>query len=269
MATLASDAAPDLTGGPAPDRPSRGGRGRMPLRNHLAELRARAFLAAAGLAVGTAVGWVLYDPLLAVLMHPLTLAASAQGKDIALNFASLGAPLDVRIKVSLFLGVLVTCPWWLYQGWAFVTPGLTGRERRYTVGFLASSVPLFLLGGGLAWWMLPHAVDVLSSFVPDGAAQLLNAQDYLTFVMRLVLAFGVAFAAPVLLVALNLAGIVRHEALARAWRWAVLLAFVFAAVMTPTPDALTMVAVALPICVLYFASLAVTTWHDHRTDRRI
>ncbi|MGC5166446.1 twin-arginine translocase subunit TatC [Luteimicrobium sp. DT211] len=239
----------------------------MSLRAHLAELRVRAFLVAGGLAVGAVAGWVLYDPLLALLMRPLSLAATAQGKEIALNFASLGAPLDVRIKVSLFLAVLVTCPWWLYQGWAFVVPGLTGREKRYTVGFLAASVPLFLFGGGLAWWILPHAVDVLASFVPDGASQLVNAQDYLSFVMRLVLAFGVAFVAPAVLVALNLAGVVRHEPLARAWRWAVLLAFVFAAVMTPTPDALTMVAVAVPICVLYFASLAVTTWHDRRTDR--
>ncbi|MFC8734355.1 twin-arginine translocase subunit TatC [Luteimicrobium sp. NPDC057192] len=268
MATLTSDPAPDLTGDPAPGPRTRDGRGRMTLRAHLAELRRRAFLAAAGLAVGAAAGWALYDPLLAVLMRPLSRAASAQGAEIALNFASLGAPLDVRIKVSLFLAVLITCPWWLYQGWAFVTPGLTGRERRYTVGFLAGSVPLFLLGGGLAWWMLPHAVDVLSSFVPDGAAQLLNAQDYLTFVMRLVLAFGVAFVTPALLVALNFAGIVRHEPLARAWRWAVLLAFVFAAVMTPTPDALTMVAVAVPICALYLAALAVTTWHDRSTDQR-
>lgn len=243
-------------------------RARMPLRGHLKELRRRAFLACAGLAVGTVAGWWLYDPLLATLIRPLQLASATRGTDVALNFTSLGSPLDVRIKVSLFLAVLVTCPWWLYQLWAFVTPGLTGRERRRTVAFVAGAVPLFLGGAAGAWWMLPHAVDVLASFVPDGAAQLVDAQTYLTFVMRLVLAFGLAFVSPVLLVALNLAGLVRHETLARGWRWAVLVAFVFAAVMTPTPDALTMVVVAVPICLLYGAALGVTAWHDHRAGAR-
>ncbi|ACZ29112.1 Sec-independent protein translocase, TatC subunit [Xylanimonas cellulosilytica DSM 15894] len=260
-----ADATPDTraSSGPAPGR-----RKRMPLREHLAELRTRLLLVAGGLVVGAVVGWLLYDPLLVLLTRPLHLAAATQHKDIALNFTALGSPLDTRIKVSLFLAVMVTCPWWLYQVWAFVTPGLTRREKRHAYGFLGAAVPLFLGGAGLSWWVLPHAVDIFASFVPAGSSQYVNAQEYLSFVMRLVLAFGVAFVAPVLLVALNLAGIVRHETLARGWRWAVLLAFVFAAVMTPTPDALTMVLVAAPICALYFGALGVAVWHDRRADRR-
>jgi sec-independent protein translocase protein TatC len=242
--------------------------GRMPLREHLLELRKRLFLAACGLAVGAVAGWLLYQPLLQVLRRPLDQAASAQGKQIALNFTALGSPLDVQIKVSLFLAVIVTCPWWLYQLWAFITPGLTRRERHYAYGFLAAAVPLFLAGAALAWWALPNAVDILASFVPDGTTQLVTAQDYLSFVMRLVLAFGLAFVLPVVLVGLNLAGLLRHETLAKGWRWAVLTAFIFAAVMTPTPDAVTMIIVALPICVLYFGALAVAVVHDRRADAR-
>lgn len=241
---------------------------RMPLREHLLELRKRLFLSALGLVVGAGAGWYLYQPLLRLLRRPLDLAASAQGKQIALNFTALGSPLDVQIKVSLFLAVVVTCPWWLYQLWAFITPGLTRREKRYAYGFLGASVPLFLGGAALAWWALPNAVDILASFVPEGTTQLVTAQDYLSFVMRLVLAFGLAFVLPVVLVGLNFAGLLRHETLAKGWRWAVLTAFVFAAVMTPTPDALTMILVALPICVLYFGALGVAVLYDRRADRR-
>ncbi|MCK9793604.1 twin-arginine translocase subunit TatC [Isoptericola sp. 4D.3] len=240
----------------------------MPLREHLLELRKRLFLAACGLVAGAVVGWVLYEPLLAALQSPLETAAQEQGKTIALNFTGMASALDMKVKVSLFLGVIVTCPWWLYQLWAFVTPGLTRREKGYAYGFLGAAVPLFLGGAALAWWVLPHAVDILAGFVPDGAVNFTDAQGYLSFVMRLVLAFGIAFVSPVLLVGLNLAGLLRHEALAKGWRWAVLVAFVFAAVMTPTPDALTMIFVALPICVLYFGALGLCVLHDRRVDKR-
>ncbi|PZR52816.1 twin-arginine translocase subunit TatC [Xylanimonas oleitrophica] len=240
----------------------------MPLREHLLELRKRLFLAACGLAVGAVAGWLLYQPLLDALQAPLHVAAQEQGKTIALNFTGLASALDMKVKVALFLGVIVSCPWWLFQLWAFVTPGLTRREKGYAYGFLAGAVPLFLGGVGLAWWVLPHAVDILAGFVPEGATNFTDAQGYLSFVMRLVLAFGLAFVSPVLIVGLNMAGLVRHESLAKGWRWAVLIAFVFAAVMTPTPDALTMIFVALPICALYFGALGITVLHDRRTDRR-
>lgn len=249
-------------------RTSRDREGRMPLREHLLEIRKRLFLTAIGLTIGAIAGWFLYDPLLEALQAPLKVASETQGKTIALNFTGLASALDMKIKASLFLGVIVSCPWWLYQFWAFITPGLTSKERRYAFGFLGGAVPLFLGGVFLAWWVLPHAVDILAGFVPDGATNFTDAQGYLSFVMRLVLAFGLAFALPVVLVALNFAGLLSAATMLKGWRWSVLLAFVFAAVMTPTPDALTMIFVALPICGLYFAAVGISALHDRRLARR-
>lgn len=240
----------------------------MPLRDHLRELRRRLVLAALGLVAGAVVGWFLYDPVFALLQEPIVAVAAARDDTVTLNFQGVATSFDMRVKVSLFLGVLVSSPWWLYQLWAFITPGLTRRERTYAVAFLAAAVPLFLGGAALAWWALPNAVRLLTEFTPPDTTNIIDAQLYLGFVMRVVLAFGVAFLLPVVMVALNFAGLVQGRTWAAGWRWAVLVAFVFAAIATPTPDAVTMLAVAIPVCVLFFAALGVCLLHDRRVDRR-
>jgi sec-independent protein translocase protein TatC len=240
----------------------------MPLVAHLRELRKRVVRIALGLVVGAVAGWLLYEPAFEALIGPLEDAAAQRDDLIAINFSGLAASLDMQIQVSLFLAVLLTSPWWVYQVWAFVTPGLTRRERRYAIGFLATAVPLFLVGAVVAWWMLPHAVTILTSFTPAGAQNLIDAPTYMSFVMRLVLAFGLAFLLPVLMVALDLIGVVRARTWLHAWRWAVLVIFVFAAVATPTPDAVTMLIVAVPMCALYFGAVWVCVVHDRRVERR-
>jgi sec-independent protein translocase protein TatC len=240
----------------------------MPLRAHLVELRRRLFLAALGVVVGAVIGWFLYDPVFAALQQPLVRVAEERDTLIALNFSGIATSFDMRVKVSVFLGVILSSPWWLYQFWAFVTPGLNHKERVYTFGFLGVAVPLFLAGAFVAWWALPNAVKLLTEFTPTGATNLIDAQTYLGFVMRLMLAFGLAFLLPVVMVALNFAGIGTAATWRKAWRWAVMVAFIFAAIMTPTPDAVTMLAVALPICGLYFVALGVCVLHDRRVDRQ-
>jgi sec-independent protein translocase protein TatC len=236
----------------------------MSLRDHLRELRRRVVFSIVGVAIGSIVGWIVYAPVFDALQRPLIRLAAERGGLIAVNFAGIATSFDMRIKISLFLGVLLSSPWWVYQLWAFVTPGLTKRERRYAVGFVAAGAPLFLVGAFLAWLVLPNAVAVLTNFTPKGAANLIDAQVYLSFVMRVVLAFGLAFLLPVLMVALNFAGLVSAKAWFRGWRWAVLGIFVFAAVMTPTPDAITMLLVAIPMCGLYFGAIGICAWRDRR-----
>lgn len=240
----------------------------MPLRAHLRELRRRIFRVALGLVVGMMAGWLLYKPVFEALIKPLKNVQEERGGLVSINFSGLAASFDMQIQVSIFLAIVLTSPWWIYQLWAFVTPGLTRRERRYAVGFLAAAVPLFLAGALVAWWALPRAVSMLTSFTPAGAQNLIDAPTYLSFVMRLVLAFGIAFLLPVVIVALDMVGVVRSRTWLRAWRWATVVIFAFAAVATPTPDAVTMLFVAVPMCALYFGAVWVCVVHDRRVERR-
>ncbi|NYI41396.1 twin-arginine translocase subunit TatC [Demequina lutea] len=229
----------------------------MPLREHLAELRNRILLSALGMAVGAVGGWFLFTPTFETLQRPLLAAAAKDNALVAVNFSGIASALDLRLKVALFLGMIISSPWWLYQLWAYIAPGLTGKEKRYTVGFVASAVPLFLAGIAVAWAMFPRAVTLLADFRPNGSEQLLDAELYLTFAMRLLVAFGLAFVFPVVMVALTWVGIVPWRVWLKGWRWAVLLIFVFTAAMTPTPDAITMTVMAIPMCALYFGAIGI------------
>lgn len=240
----------------------------MPLREHLIELRKRLVLAALGVVVGGVLGWIVYDPVFRSLQDPLLDAAAERDVVASVNFAGLASAMDMKFKVALFIGALVSSPWWLYQLWAFVTPGLTRRERRSAIGFVGVAVPMFLAGAGFAWYVLPRAVAVLTEFVPEQATNLIDASTYLSFVMRFVLAFGVAFLVPVLMICLNLVGLVRGSTWLRGWRWAVLLSCIFSAVMTPTPDVVTMLVLAAPTAGLYMAAVGLSLLHDRRADRR-
>jgi len=165
--------------------------------------------------------------------------------------------------------VLFACPVWLYQLWAFIMPGLTSRERRTALAFIAAGVPLFLAGVAMCWVVLPAAVGFLVGFTPstDGVSNVIDAQAYLSTVMRLMLAFGIAFLLPVILVGLNLVGIVSGAAMLRQWRIAVFLIAVFAAVATPSADIQSMFALAGPMCALYFVAVGISLARDKRRDR--
>jgi sec-independent protein translocase protein TatC len=239
----------------------------MPLREHIRELRTRVLWSALGIVVGAVGGWFVYPWLVDVLQAPLVDLAARRGELVALNFAGVAAPLDVQIMLALFVGVLVSSPWWIYQLWAFVTPGLTSRERRTTLAVVGAAVPLFLAGVALAWWLLPAAVEILIGFTPQDAVNVIDAQAYLGFVVRLVLAFGLAFLLPVVMVALAAVGLVGARTWLAGWRWAVLLSFVFAAVATPTGDVVSMLALGVPICGLYFGAVGVCALVDRRRRR--
>jgi sec-independent protein translocase protein TatC len=238
--------------------------GRMSLGDHLRELRRRFFIAAVAIAAGSVIGWVEYDRLFTAIMAPLRAVAAQRHGLVNINFGGITQPFTVQLQVAFFIGIIVASPVWLYQLWGFIVPGLTKREKRTSVAFIAAAVPLFLLGCFLAALAVPRAVEVLLGFTPQGAANLPDAALYLNFVMRFILAFGLAFLLPVFLVGLNVAHVLPARIMLKGWRIAVILIFVFAAMMTPTPDAWTMLALAFPMVGLFYAAVGIATILDRR-----
>ena len=251
---------------PRPSRKGRGGKdpeGRMPLRAHLLELRKRVVLAGVAVLLGAVAGWFLYDPVLNYITAPIQRLQDA-GQDIAINFVGVGTAFDLKIKMSIWIGFIISSPMWIYQLWAFITPGLTKKERRYALGFVAAAVPLFLAGVWLSSLFIPNVVTFFTAFTPVDGANYIAADVYLGFVMRTVLAFGAAFLLPVVLVGLNLAGLVSGRAVLKAWRWVTVLCFTFAAIATPTPDILAMFMLATPMMLLFGVAIAICMANDKR-----
>jgi len=241
---------------------------RMSLGSHLRELRVRLSWSAGFLVAGTVIGWFLFEPVFKILQAPLIEVTKARGIEAIVNFGTVVSAFDLRIQVSIFLGVIITSPFWLYNLWAFVSPGLKTRERRFTLGFLFSSVPLFLTGAYIAWSSLPSFVVVLIGFTPEGSSNVINASDYILFAIRIVLVFGLAFVMPVLLVLLNFANLVTGMAILKGWRVAVLIIALVSALATPTADPMSMFLLMGPLAALYFIAVGVAVLNDKRRARR-
>ena len=173
--------------------------------------------------------------------------------------------------MSFAIGLLISAPIWMWQIWAFIMPGLTRKEIRYTVGFLAAAIPLFFAGCYVGLVVMPHIVEIMSSFVPEGAASFYDAQYYYDFVFKLLIVIGVAFVVPVFLVALNLAGVISGREILKGWRIAVLVATIFAALATPSADVVSMLMLAGILVVLFFAATGLSMLFDRRKaqDREV
>ncbi|GAA4766481.1 twin-arginine translocase subunit TatC [Microbacterium gilvum] len=242
---------------------------RMTLAAHLVELRKRLMIAAAALVVGMVVAFLITDPVIAVLTHPIELIAERRGDDFAqLNFDSVTAGFDMRMRIAFAIGLLLSAPVWLWQVWAFIMPGLTRKEVRYTVGFLGAAIPLFFAGCYVGLLILPHVIELMASFVPDAGAQFYKYDYYYDFVLKFLLVLGVAFVSPVFLIALNLAGILTGKAIMKGWRVAVVVATAFAAISTPAADITSMLLLAGILIVLYVLSGLLALLFDRRKRKK-
>jgi sec-independent protein translocase protein TatC len=240
--------------------------GRMSLGDHLRELRNRLVISATAIVVGGVVGWIYYERVIDALTKPLKDLAAERHSVVNINFAGMTDAFALQLTTSLFVGLILASPVWLMQIWGFIVPGLTKKERLVARLFVVAAVPLFLTGCFFAFVMVPKAVAVLLGFTPEGAYNLQDGSQYLNFVLKFIVAFGCAFLLPVFLVALNLVGVLPARTMLKGWRPAVMIIFVFAAVMTPTPDAYTMLFLATPMIALYFASVGLAFLFDRRKE---
>ncbi|MFB7934594.1 MULTISPECIES: twin-arginine translocase subunit TatC [Streptomyces] len=254
--------------------------GRMPLAEHLRELRNRLAKAMLAIVVITIVAAFFYNDIINLITKPILdsvgcdktfeeLARSQSSKPCAqITINGLIAPFTLALKVSLMAGVVLASPVWLYQLWAFVAPGLHRHERKYAYAFVGTGAPLFIIGAYFAYTVLPTTAKVLLEFTPGGTSNLLPLDDLLDLVMRMVLVFGLSFELPLLLVMLNLTGALTGKRMLGWWRGMIMGITVFAAIATPSTDPLTMLMLAGPIWVLYFAAVAFSLLNDRRRSRR-
>ncbi|MGW2562230.1 twin-arginine translocase subunit TatC [Streptomyces sp. NPDC001514] len=251
--------------------------GRMPLGEHLRELRNRLMKSVLAIVVVTIAAAFFQKEIFEFLMRPILESVGCadgaetmrNGKPCAeMTTQGLLSPFTIALKVALMTGVLAATPIWLYQLWAFVAPGLHNHEKRYALSFVAAGVPLFLGGAYLAYAILPQTAEIMLGFTPEGAKNLLPLDDYLDLITRMVIVFGAAFELPLLLILLNLTGVLSARRMLGWWRGMIIGLTAFAAIATPGGEPISMLLLAGPLAVLYFVAVAFSFVNDARRRRR-
>lgn len=242
--------------------------GRMALSDHLREIRGRLLRAALVVSVAFVVALYFFDPLFALILGPYHQAQETLGEDVTIPTVSgPGGPFLLYFKICGMAAVVGTSPYWLYQIWAFILPGLHAHERKWSRIFAAIAGPLFIIGVILGFLTLPKGLEVLIGFTPADLTNLVEFSEYLTFLSRTLLGFGIAFEIPIFVVLLNLAGVVTGKWLGDHRPWIIVLVFIFAAVVTPSTDPFTLCFMAGPMVLLFLISEVIARLTDRRRAR--
>jgi sec-independent protein translocase protein TatC len=254
--------------------PPKGPDGMMSLADHLRELRYRLILCVIVVilcAVGSAI-W--YEGLFGILLQPYLkavdmLAVSYPNLTAQTVLSGVTSPFMLALKVCCVAGLVISSPVWLYHLWAFIAPALMAKEKRYALIFLGVSVPLFLAGVCVGYYILPQGISVLLSFTPDSVPilNLLDVEQFLSLMLRLMLVFGLGFLLPVVVVTLNFLGVISAKRLGKVRSYVVFGIFVFGAAATPSTDPFSMLALSIPMVVLYLAAEIVAHVHDRRKSK--
>ena len=247
---------------------------KMSLISHLRELRNRLIKAFAFIFVGGVVTFIWYNNGLLDFIKapycdlPSDLRFQVDGQECTLIVTDVLGGFLLRLKVSFIGGIILSSPFWLYQLWAFVTPGLKRNEKRYTVIFVTLSSLLFAGGTVLAYITLRNGLKLLLGIAGEGVTPLLTAPEYVGFVVLLLTAFGISFQVPLIALMLNFVGVLSYQLMAKSRRWTFFLTLVFAAFITPTQDPFTMLAMAGPMILLFEGAIQVARVLDKRRAKR-
>ncbi len=245
--------------------------GRMPLMDHIRELRNRVVKIALALVAGMVLGYVFFDPIWNFMTRPYCRAVAGCHTGSLGHTLAVSSPLDgfyLHIKVAFVVGVILTSPVWLYQIWAFVAPGLYAREKRWTYIFLGTAVPLFLLGCYFALLVMGRGLHFLIGMVPQNTVAIFTADTYIAYFIAMILGFGLCFELPLFLVMLNLVGLLPHARFKKWRRVMIFCVFVFAGIASPSPDPITMLMLG-GVCLALVEGAEVIVWlNDKRRARR-
>jgi sec-independent protein translocase protein TatC len=247
--------------------------GRMPLMDHLRELRNRVVKAAIAIVLGMIVALCFSSPTIAWIMKPFC-DASIHGATGCtkigdqLTVTGIFDPLSLRVKLAFYLSLVGTCPVWLYQLWAFIAPGLYKREKKWAYLFTGTAVPLFVAGAFLAYLVMDRGLHYLLGLTPSGVVALPSFDTYLSYFTGMVVGFGVVFELPLVIVMLNLAGILTHERFRKWRRYLIFGVFLLAGMVNPSPDPGTMLVLGgVAVALVEIAELFVY-FNDKRRARR-
>lgn len=250
--------------------------GVMSLADHLRELRYRVIVSVVAIIVASLLAAIWYDALYQVMLRPYLLAVemlaqSNPNLDPTTVITGVTTPLFLAIQVCVVAGLVVSSPFWLYQVWAFIVPALLAKEKRYAIGFLSAAIPLFLLGVLIGYYIMPQGISVLLSFTPGSVPvmNLIDVRDFLQLTLQLMVVFGIGFLIPVVVVGLNLVGVVSAQRLGKIRMYVIFGIFVFGAAATPSTDPFSMLALAIPMSLLFLAAEVVCRVHDRRKAKAL
>ena len=244
--------------------------GRMPLMDHIRELRNRIVKAAIAGVLGMVVGLVFFDRIYIFITDPYCRAVKNCNIHNIGQTLILTGPLDafyLRIKLAFIVGLVLSSPIWIYQLWAFIAPGLYAKEKKYSYTFVGVAAPLFGLGFFFAMLMMGRGLHYLIALVPPNSTNLFTADTYLGYFLAMILGFGLCFELPLILVMLNIIGVLPHSRFKKWRRLIIFLVFVFAGIASPSPDPITMLMLGAVCMVLVEAAEAIVYLNDRRRGR--
>ena len=243
----------------------------MSLADHLRELRYRFIVAAVAIILASSFAAIWYNQLYLVVMRPYLIAmemlkASNPNLTASTVISGVGTPIMLALQVCVVAGLILASPLWLYQLWAFIVPALMANEKKYAMYFLGAAIPLFLFGVLVGYLIMPQGISVMLSFTPSSIpiTNLLEVNDFLKLQLQLMVIFGLGFLMTVVVVGINMIGLVSSAQLAKARTFVIFGTFVFGAAATPSTDPFSMLALALPMSLLYIAAEQVCRFNDRR-----